>query len=351
MSPTFSTESLNAIAPDWLAATRAALVQGFVALALVAAFWALFRRHLSHAFAHGLFLIVPVKTAAAFLFVAWPVAIAFSVPLPQKLVTLIHPPEKLQPSAKMALTSQIQPLEILTTQPRGELVLVDAPEVIATPAIEHVNEPPVAPAVAMESKPLRGETPISAVARLMIAWALGVSLFTFCFLANHLRMMRRLHLSQITPDAAHQAFVNLLAVQMKMRRAPLLLETPAVATPAVIGLFRPKLLVPEGFFTAFSTDETRWALLHELAHLRRRDLCWLAFERAVGLALFFHPALWVARRATRFFRELACDDLAQMQSGLSPRTCAETFLKLVIWSGRPEIGPNPIAPTLSLTNR
>ncbi|MFM7128138.1 MAG: carboxypeptidase regulatory-like domain-containing protein, partial [bacterium] len=68
--------------------------------------------------------------------------------------------------------------------------------------------------------------------------------------------------------------------------------------------------------------------------MKRRDLWWLAFERAVGLALFFHPALWIARRATRYFRELACDDLAQMQSGLSPRDCAQAFLNIIAWSGR-----------------
>ncbi|MFM7131501.1 MAG: hypothetical protein ACKO0V_19300 [bacterium] len=61
---------------------RAALVQGSLALVIVTLFHALLRRHISHAFAHGLFLLVPIKTLAAAIFVAWPVAIAFSLPVP-----------------------------------------------------------------------------------------------------------------------------------------------------------------------------------------------------------------------------------------------------------------------------
>jgi hypothetical protein len=138
MLPLFTTDHLNAIAPGWLAA-QAALVQGTLALAFVACFWALFRRHISHAF-HGLFLLVSVKTAAAFLFVAWPVAISFQVPLPQQLVAFIQPPAKLLPLPRMALNHQIQPLESLTDQPRPELNLLDLPEVVASAPLAFSQE-------------------------------------------------------------------------------------------------------------------------------------------------------------------------------------------------------------------
>jgi len=166
-----------------------------------------------------------------------------------------------------------------------------------------------------------------------------------------LRMIRRLHFGHVDNLPANISRLQQLSSKIGLRRPPLIWETSAVATPAVIGLLRPRLLIPRDFFNDFTEDEIQWALLHELAHLRRLDLLWLALERAVGLALFFHPALWVARRATRHFRELACDDTAQIQSGLSPKACAEGFLKLVIWAGRHGQSHTIHTPALSLTDR
>lgn len=83
-------ELLNHLTPHMLGALKAALVQGSCTLALVGLFWLAFRKHLSDALAHGLFFLVPVKTAAA-LFVAWPVPIAFSIPVSESIFSAVYP--------------------------------------------------------------------------------------------------------------------------------------------------------------------------------------------------------------------------------------------------------------------
>jgi hypothetical protein len=49
-------------------------------------------------------------------------------------------------------------------------------------------------------------------------------------------------------------------------------------------------------------------LYHELTHIRRRDYFWANISDVLCALLFFHPAVWQARKRMRLERELACDE-------------------------------------------
>ena len=70
---------------------------------------------------------------------------------------------------------------------------------------------------------------------------------------------------------------------------------------------RPRLLVPTELWAAMSQDERTTLLLHELAHLKRRDhwVRWL--ELIVAGLYWWHPAVWWIRRALREAEEQCCD--------------------------------------------
>ena len=97
---------------------------------------------------------------------------------------------------------------------------------------------------------------------------------------------------------------------LHIRRGVRVAVTNAVATPSLHGWLRPMLLLPEGFLESFPREQVRYAVLHELAHLRRSDVLinWLA--TAAAALHWFNPfvRLAVARLAEE--RELACDALA-----------------------------------------
>ena len=59
--------------------------------------------------------------------------------------------------------------------------------------------------------------------------------------------------------------------QFRLKRLPEIIETDAVHSPSLIGLYRPKLLFPIGSLPLYSPKELRLIFLHELAHLRRLD--------------------------------------------------------------------------------
>jgi len=348
MPPT-TAEFLNALAPTWQAAVAAALLQGTLALAVVVLLWLALRKNLGNALAHGLFFLVPVKTVAAALFVAWPVVISFSITVPETVYSAIYPPQPAPAGAIPELNPPAVAIEAAMPPPQEQWQAL--PPDFANPGPEAAFSEPFTTdhktvVVTEAEKPSLGTA-----AWAMIAWAAACFVLIAFVCIRHMRLMRRMVRDAVPPGADYQDKLNRLAAEMRLPRVPQLVESPAIATPAVVGLVRPRLVVPPGFFSTFDADQQRWILLHELAHIRRRDLWWLAFERLTGIAFFFHPALWISSRATRHFRELACDDLAQMQSGLSPRQCAETFLKLIMWTSRNPARPHPITPTLSLTDR
>jgi hypothetical protein len=98
--------------------------------------------------------------------------------------------------------------------------------------------------------------------------------------------------------------------------------------------------VPVGLLPSLSSQARVHVLLHELGHLRRRDL-WAQGLFKVALALhWWNPLVWLANRLARADREVACDDwvlrrLARVDSdaqGDDPCAYGETLLALSLAS-------------------
>ena len=87
--------------------------------------------------------------------------------------------------------------------------------------------------------------------------------------------------------------------------------------------------------TSLSPTERRQVILHELAHVKRRDLMWGWPVEIARIVYFFHPLVyWVAYRL-RLERELACDQLAMARSGHPPADYAQTLVQVVSHASEP----------------
>ena len=78
--------------------------------------------------------------------------------------------------------------------------------------------------------------------------------------------------------------------------------------PMAWGIFRPSVLMPADA-DAWPDDRLRIVLLHELAHVKRRDCLTHLFAQVACAAHWFNPLAWMAVRRLRAERERACDDL------------------------------------------
>ena len=84
--------------------------------------------------------------------------------------------------------------------------------------------------------------------------------------------------------------------------------------PTAIGLFKPAIVAPAWLHQEATPDELQHVLLHELAHLRRRDDWTNLAQKIVKAILFFHPLVWWIERKLSLDREIACDDAVLAQT-------------------------------------
>jgi beta-lactamase regulating signal transducer with metallopeptidase domain len=104
--------------------------------------------------------------------------------------------------------------------------------------------------------------------------------------------------------------------------------------PMAWGLWRASVTLPEDAST-WPEDRLRIVLLHELAHVKRRD-CLTHILAQVSCAFYwFNPLAWVAARHVRAERERACDDLV-LASGTPGADYADQLLEIarVMRAGR-----------------
>jgi TonB family protein len=77
--------------------------------------------------------------------------------------------------------------------------------------------------------------------------------------------------------------------------------------PALIGWWRPRIVLPGDFRERYTRGERRLVLAHEIAHLRAGDIHAQAFATALRCLFWFNPLVHFAAAAFRFDQELACD--------------------------------------------
>jgi TonB family protein len=92
--------------------------------------------------------------------------------------------------------------------------------------------------------------------------------------------------------------------------------------PVMVGVRRPLLLAPEGFFAAGDAVDIAAALAHECAHIARRDFAKNLLYEVVAAFVAYHPACWLIRQRIAETRELVCDELAASVMGNRPEYAA-----------------------------
>lgn len=97
--------------------------------------------------------------------------------------------------------------------------------------------------------------------------------------------------------------------------------------PALLGLWRPKVVVPVDFDSRYGAAEQALVLAHEQVHVERADVLANLLCAALQCLFWFHPLVHLAARCFRFDQELACDAAVLQRHPESRRTYAEAMLK------------------------
>ncbi len=115
-----------------------------------------------------------------------------------------------------------------------------------------------------------------------------------------------------------------------------------IAMPCAWGILRPTLMLPAGA-ERWDSGRQRMVLLHELAHLKRRDPLHDCIARICVTLFWMNPLVWFAARQSRLAAERATDD-AVIATGCSSKSYAELLLQFAreVVAGR---NPQPVLAT------
>jgi protocatechuate 3,4-dioxygenase beta subunit len=104
----------------------------------------------------------------------------------------------------------------------------------------------------------------------------------------------------------HDLYLETTAA-MTIRRPPRLLVTDALESPALVGLRRTTILIPQWLADKPDHAALAWALRHELTHWQHGDLWLIRLREIVRTVFYFHPAAWWAGKLLELALETACD--------------------------------------------
>jgi beta-lactamase regulating signal transducer with metallopeptidase domain/Spy/CpxP family protein refolding chaperone len=176
--------------------------------------------------------------------------------------------------------------------------------VVPSMPVTTLTQPGLPPEVASDLVPLA----------LFSIWACGFGAITLARLQTWRRIRSALR-------ASSPLEIPIIDTGLQARSCPGLLE------PAVVGLFRPMLLLPAGILNRLTTDQLKAVLAHELCHICRRDNLTAAMHMTVEAAFWFHPLVWWIGARLVEERERACDEEV-LRCGNEPQIYAEGILNI-----------------------
>jgi len=103
---------------------------------------------------------------------------------------------------------------------------------------------------------------------------------------------------------------------MKIKSYVRLKTCPVIASPVIIGFFRPIILLPS---TEIAADELTFILRHELIHVKRNDLWYKMLVLLVTAVHWFNPVVYIMGKAIAVQCEISCDELLVQKTNLEHR--------------------------------
>ena len=164
---------------------------------------------------------------------------------------------------------------------------------------------------------------------LATVWMFGVLVLAAVVAVQWVRVWRIVCRATTVTDETLLGIIARLRRQLGVRGGMRLKATSEPIGPAVFGLFRPVLLLPEQLLQRCSTDQIEPILAHELMHIRRRDPLVAVLQVASQTLWWFHPLVWWANRRITQERERCCDEQVLAHLDCPPAHYAHVLLDVL----------------------
>ncbi|HET7221176.1 MAG TPA: M56 family metallopeptidase [Vicinamibacterales bacterium] len=186
-----------------------------------------------------------------------------------------------------------------------------------------------APGPAVEST-----TRMSLTRWLIAIWAAGATMVLGRLLLGLAAVQLMSRRTARIVDAPWLPLAVELANELGVARRLTFVESRTATMPMAWGILRASVLMPADA-VRWPVERLRIVLLHELAHVKRRDCLTNVIAQIACAVYWFNPLVWIAARHIRTERERACDDLV-LATGTHGPDYAEELLEIarVMRAGR-----------------
>lgn len=146
---------------------------------------------------------------------------------------------------------------------------------------------------------------------LLIVWAGGALLLWFRFLKKYWKDMYYLGIrgegiyTEVSSGPIRE-LAETIAGKQKIKRFRVF-QDPSIDVPKVCGLLYPRVLLPEGGSGAYSEDELRYVLSHELAHWKSGDVFVRFITVLICYLFWWNPVSYLLLYRLEETLEFRCD--------------------------------------------
>lgn len=141
---------------------------------------------------------------------------------------------------------------------------------------------------------------------ILIVWLIGMLLVLARLVVGTIRVQRMV--CSATPlTGSWKDLSRELCHSLKLRRPVRVLRSDESVIPMTAGIWSAVVLLPNEA-DEWPADRRRVVLLHELVHVRRRDLLTQTLAQIACAFYWFNPLVWLAVRQLRKEQEWACDE-------------------------------------------
>jgi beta-lactamase regulating signal transducer with metallopeptidase domain len=139
-----------------------------------------------------------------------------------------------------------------------------------------------------------------------IVWATGAVSFLVFQVVRHIRFTQttRRWSEAVISGPVYETLIR-LQEEAGITRTVSLFRCPCVNTPLAMGIVRPRILLPH---LIFDEGELKYVLMHELVHIKRKDLYYRVLTLIANAAHWFNPLVYMMGRAVSLLCEISCDD-------------------------------------------
>lgn len=202
-------------------------------------------------------------------------------------------------------------------------VAAEAAPAIATPVREFTTLNAAEPAGTSLLEATLAQAPLI----LTSVWLVGVALWLGRSVYQQRQFLELIEADSEPADPKTVEETVRIATQLGIKRVPEVRASLLCSGPLVTGLKNPVILLPMWFEEDYDAAERRDALVHELMHLKRRDLWAFQAARIIAATQWFNPLAYMALRAFRTDQEAACDADVIARAKLSPAAYGRTLVK------------------------